>query len=1246
MHLRLRFLLNLQPVEKHTGGAIPDRKSASHIQGINLFPVDMGPRGFHDRITATGKASTKTKIKKKKERLAVKYNKPAVRFRRSGMSLSVSAALAIGAVIPGFSLAQEAEEGVETIQVTGSRILQRGNYTGANPVQTLNEEDLRRLGITNMAEAMTQQISQNISNFQPGMTGDLMSLSSSFFVGATLANLRGLNDTSNFGSRTLTLVNGRRMVSSSNMSDVVDMNVIPSNLLQRMDVVTGGASAAYGSGAMAGVVNMVLNNRLEGVNLDLDYGVTDKGDGDNYHLALSGGRSLFDGRGHVLGGLEYQEQRPIRSCADARDWCREGRGLMTNNSNFAFTPNPENPINPYPQYGDKPANFRASNQRYNQFSPNGTIPVVQNADASFGYRFTDDGRGVETYPLGVRGGATGPGSTVIDGDGPPRGTNSSLTSGYERTSVYGHFEYDFSEMLQGYVDINYAYTFADNIQWPTQGWVCVRFDERSVAGRTGANLPAGTVVTYGQSDILNDPSFGAFGTGWIWQPGNGVYDQATLSWTLLNNYEAPDITPVPAQRGPNENAYLGNLSPEAIEQLQQATLARGGEGTMQSTSGNNAQQAFGCAGHAGVYKLWGPQMVQSTERDTHTGSVTFGLKGNFGETWNWDVYFNSGRTETSSLQLGAQTNWRYAFATDAILDPRPESPTFGQPVCRVLVEGLPPTKLNGDPFPPDVLRLAEGCRPLNPFGTYTADQEALDYAFRPLLSDGTTTLNVLAFNSSGQIWEGFGAGPISMAAGLEVRQDKVDNAASDGAAYERIDFPFPWSDAYGGKTTVYEEYLEVNVPLLADLPLINQFSVNGAIRHAKYRNKGGAGTTGASGTQEITNWKFSTTWKPFEPLTLRVTLSRDLRAATYRELYINQPALADSSNTNNLWITRSNESSDEQRDMIANRTVGNPNLRPETSDTYTAGFVFSPGKLFGGRFEGMNLSVDYYQIDIKDGLTSEFGSAVESCWEQSGNVPAQYDSGTGALIDPGVNGLFDPNNRWCQQLDFGPSNPLYPDNPFSNLTEVRQTFTNRDPFQTRGIDISWDYMFGLDALHQSLPGALAMRLTATHALEASTTQQDVFFGTEDYTDVVGQVGNGIGFTFGLPVQPTPKWAGNFSFSWLNGPASVTLSARYVGSGKIDVDSAWGPGEEYYQNAAGQYLEASIDNNNVPSYLNWALNGSYNLDVPGTKQFQLWGQINNLFDKEPLFSGGYVGGTNPMFYDTLGRSFKIGVRTRF
>ena len=181
----------------------------------------------------------------------------------------------------------------------------------------------------NIGDAMAQ-IPQNVSQFTPANTGG-----SAFFVGSTLANLRGLNPF--FGSRTLTLVDSRRFISTT-QGDSVDLNFIPSNMIQRMEVVTGGASAAYGSGAISGVVNVILDKSLNGIKIDADYGVSTHGDGDNYHIGIAGGTDFAGERGHVVAGGEYQKSDVIQSCSDARDWCGDSKGFFNNNTGFAFAP--------------------------------------------------------------------------------------------------------------------------------------------------------------------------------------------------------------------------------------------------------------------------------------------------------------------------------------------------------------------------------------------------------------------------------------------------------------------------------------------------------------------------------------------------------------------------------------------------------------------------------------------------------------------------------------------------------------------------------------------------------------------------------------------------------------------------------------------------------------------------------------------------------------------------------------------
>ncbi len=90
--------------------------------------------------------------------------------------------------------------------------------------------------------------------------------------------------------------------------------MVPSGLVERLDVVTGGASAAYGSDAVAGAVNVILNKRLNGIKAQLDYGVSSDGDGDNWHAALAGGADFAGGRGHYVLGAEYAKQDGIGDC--------------------------------------------------------------------------------------------------------------------------------------------------------------------------------------------------------------------------------------------------------------------------------------------------------------------------------------------------------------------------------------------------------------------------------------------------------------------------------------------------------------------------------------------------------------------------------------------------------------------------------------------------------------------------------------------------------------------------------------------------------------------------------------------------------------------------------------------------------------------------------------------------------------------------------------------------------------------
>src|SRR5262245_3441870 len=229
----------------------------------------------------------------------------------------LAVAMTLGLAGPAFAQDQPADNssaGAQTLDevtVTGSRIRRTTDFDTANPTTVVDASYLQNLGIVNVGAAITQ-LPSNISNNTPTTTGN-----ANFFTGSTIANLRGLNPF--FGSRTLTLINTRRFV-PTNQGDGVDLNFIPSILIERVDSVTGGASAAYGSGAIAGVQNIFLNTKLEGGRVDADYQQSMHSDGKDKHVAAAFGHGFAGDRGHFVVGGEYEDMDAV-GCINARDWC-------------------------------------------------------------------------------------------------------------------------------------------------------------------------------------------------------------------------------------------------------------------------------------------------------------------------------------------------------------------------------------------------------------------------------------------------------------------------------------------------------------------------------------------------------------------------------------------------------------------------------------------------------------------------------------------------------------------------------------------------------------------------------------------------------------------------------------------------------------------------------------------------------------------------------------------------------------
>jgi outer membrane receptor protein involved in Fe transport len=189
----------------------------------------------------------------------------------------------------------QSDTGTDSIVVTGSRI-RRPDLQSTSPLAVVQDEEFRLSGSVNV-----EQVINTLPQIVPGLTG----FSNNPGNGAVTLDLRGLGAT-----RTLVLVNGRRYL-FYDVNQIVDTNTIPQFLLEGVDVVTGGASAVYGSDAIAGVVNFRLRQNLNGIEAGALYAITERGDGARYSADVAVGSNFGDGRGNVTAYASYTERRPI-----------------------------------------------------------------------------------------------------------------------------------------------------------------------------------------------------------------------------------------------------------------------------------------------------------------------------------------------------------------------------------------------------------------------------------------------------------------------------------------------------------------------------------------------------------------------------------------------------------------------------------------------------------------------------------------------------------------------------------------------------------------------------------------------------------------------------------------------------------------------------------------------------------------------------------------------------------------------
>jgi iron complex outermembrane recepter protein len=830
-------------------------------------------------------------------------------------------------------------EVLNVVTVTGSRIITE-NVRSPTPITSVDVGEIAMTTPSDTADALNK-LPDIIGGRTPRTQGN-----GSTNNGGNVLSLR------NFGpSRTLVLLDGHR-VAPSNQDGTVNIDILPQMLMSRVDIVTGGASAIYGSDAVAGVVNFVLDKKFTGLTFKADVGESTYHDGGEYQLGVAWGTELFGGRGHVEASARYRHQDLIPISArpygeDGQAWLLAGNG---------------SPTNPY------------VNVPYSRVFNSGQFGNVQCGAACPYNNYTFNQPGILS-PM-VHGIPTGTANLESGGDGSyvKYGT---FRSGLAAKDVFSRFSYDLSDTTNWYVQGSWAQ--AEN----TSNWInWVVSPSASRPNTLFANNPFLDPVTQqqlGANIVCGTPG----ATGWRCLPATPATSPQT------------GTTPPPPPTTPYFSApsYIWN-----------------------KVDGQNANIG---------------NRLYRTLSDEKTWNAETGLTGSLGG-WDWDVFYNHSESSLTVTNPNNTDNARYLASLDAVIAPPGTTVNGvnvgGSIVCWVTTQ-------------PQFAGLYPGCVPTNITNPNGPSLDAYNY----LRVSTSWTLNQhldnIGASIGGGLWGlGLPAGEIKANLSADARWATYD-LASNFLPTDFVDCtglrmclanggaPVRWvqnvNAPVSARNHVTELALEVNIPLLRDLPLLREVSTDFAGRYTKY-----------STFAAVESWKGGLDWHVTDSIRFRGTVSQDIRAPNLNDLF--QPAGISSTGFTDL-LTGGNNS-------LRLVTRGNPNLTPEKARTLTLGTVLTP--TFLPRFA---LSVDYYRTRITDAITqiSYQSNAIQNICLASA---PKYDSPFCSLA---VRPITDPND------------PNYRDPNVNFPTEIRNSPLNAAQQETHGYDLQLDYNWDLAGGHFS-----------------------------------------------------------------------------------------------------------------------------------------------------------------------------------
>ncbi len=822
--------------------------------------------------------------------------------------------------------AASADEG--TIVVTGSRI-RRPNLESTVPITSITGESFFQQGQTNIGDTLNDlpQLRSTFAQQNPGLGIGI--------AGLNLLDLRGLGT-----QRTLVLVNGRRHVPADILNNAVspDINTIPNDLIERVDIVTGGNSAIYGSDAIAGVVNFVLRRDYEGIQLRAQAGVTDSGFGGNQYISGMVGKNFAEDRGNITLHAEYARNDRVFASDVPEFRTNDGFFVVDTDAGAGL-------VNGGDGFPDRVffRDVRSASIHFNGLIPvnqqntpaaacgRGTAPNVGGPNSNGNpfnctYVFTNDGRLVpqtgSRFGSGIIGGIVGG-----NGETGREGKTLSVLPFTERYNFNLLSRYEFSEAAELFVEGKWNRVNA-------QG------------NNAGPSFIQGVISAF---DFRERPR--------IDNPFLNPADRTTLANAILASGCNTSLT-VTCPAG-------GNLTAADIAAI------------------NNGSYRFVVSRRLTDVGLRDEKFQRDTWR------VVGGLRGTFNEDWNYELSVNYGKFKEAITTDGFIDRQRFVLAMDA-----GRNPVTGQIQCRSQFDpaaALPIQRTDAVSTAiaaRNAARLAAdiaACVPYNPFGA-SDNSASVDYFARTFTARSGLDQLVLSAFVSGDTSGFFNlpGGPVRFAIGGEYREENAfyqqDPFVTDGFT-NGVSIPTFEPNTF----KVKELYGELQLPLLSEMPFAHELTLSGAGRVAKYQ--GNVGT--------VYSYNAGLDWAPVEDIRFRANYSRAVRAPN-----VSETAFPLVPNFAPGFVDPCNPAQRGSGVRLANCTAAlgpflnnltditqslgivsgsNPNLTAETSDSYTYGVVIQP------RFiPGLNLSIDYYDIKVNGiivALTAQ--QIVNSCYDSA-----------------------------------------------------------------------------------------------------------------------------------------------------------------------------------------------------------------------------------------------------------------------